>query len=86
MIEAFAFTEVQAQAIVDMRLKALTGLERRKLEQEYAELEQKIVELRAILADRNLLLGVIRKEISEIADRYGDDRRRNTSCRNRRRT
>ena len=56
-------SEVQAQAIVDMRLRALTGLEREKLETEYAELMKKIDELRAILADRKLLLGVIKKEI-----------------------
>ena len=75
LIERFELTEVQAQAIVDMRLRALTGLEREKLELEYKELMEKIAELKAILADRKLLLGVIKKEISVIADKYGDERR-----------
>ena len=75
LIARFGFSDAQAQAIVDMRLKALTGLERHKLEEEYAELEKKIAELRAILADRNLLLAKIRDEIQEIADKYGDDRK-----------
>ena len=75
LIERFALDDVQAQAIIDMRLRALTGLEREKIEQEYAELMQKIAELQAILADEKLLLGVIRKEIMEISDKYGDDRR-----------
>ena len=60
-------TDVQAQAIVDMRLRALTGLEREKIENEYAELQKKISELKAILADENLLLGVIKKELEEIS-------------------
>lgn len=71
----FKLTEVQAQAIVDMRLRALTGLEREKLESEYNELMKKIEELKAILADRTLLLGVIREEIILISDKYGDERR-----------
>ena len=75
LIETFAFTEVQAQAIVDMRLRALTGLERRKVEEEYAELEKKIAYYMEILNDKNKLLGVIRDEITEIADRFGDERR-----------
>ncbi|MGN1084336.1 MAG: DNA gyrase subunit A, partial [Lachnospiraceae bacterium] len=75
LIERFALDDVQAQAIIDMRLRALTGLEREKIEQEHAELMQKIAEFKAILADEKLLLGVIRKEIGEIADKYGDDRR-----------
>ena len=75
LIERFDLTDVQAQAIVDMRLRALTGLEREKLENEHAELQAKITELRAILSDEKLLLGVIRKEIIEIAEKYGDDRR-----------
>ena len=75
LIDAFGLTDVQAQAIVDMRLRALTGLEREKLENEHKELMAKISELRAILADEKLLLGVIKKEILEIADKYGDDRR-----------
>ena len=75
LIERFDLDDVQAQAIIDMRLRALTGLEREKIEQEYAELMQKIAELKAILADEKLLLGVIRKEIIEIASKYGDGRR-----------
>ncbi len=75
LIERFELSEIQAQAIVDMRLRALTGLEREKLEAEHAELQQKIKEYKAILADEKLLLGVIRQEITAIADKYGDDRR-----------
>lgn len=75
LMERFELTDPQAQAIVDMRLRALTGLEREKLENEYKELEAKIVELRGILADENKLLGVIRKEILVISEKYGDDRR-----------
>ncbi len=75
LIERFEFTDVQAQAIVDMRLRALTGLEREKLENEHKELMAKIKELKAILADEKLLLGVIKTEIQAIADKYGDDRR-----------
>ena len=75
LMEHFELTDPQAQAIVDMRLRALTGLEREKLENEYKELEAKIAELRAILADENKLLGVIKKEILVISEKYGDDRR-----------
>ena len=75
LIERFGLSEVQAQAIVDMRLRALTGLEREKLEKEYAELMAQIDRLKAILADRKLLLGVIKEEIIVIRDKYGDDRR-----------
>ena len=75
LMERFALTDVQAQAIVDMRLRALTGLEREKLENEYAELMERITELKEILADKKKLLGVIREEILLIADKYGDDRR-----------
>ena len=75
LIERFALSDAQAQAIVDMRLRALTGLEREKLEAEYAALQKQIEELKAILADEKLLLGVIREEILAIADKYGDDRR-----------
>lgn len=75
LIEAFELTEVQAQAIVDMRLRALTGLEREKLETEYAELMKRISELKAILADRKLLLGVIKEEILIIDGKYSDERR-----------
>ncbi|MDE6314437.1 MAG: DNA gyrase subunit A [Lachnospiraceae bacterium] len=73
--ERFGLTEVQAQAIVDMRLRALTGLEREKLETEYKELMERIAELKAILADEKKLLGVIKEEILLISDKYGDDRR-----------
>ena len=75
LIERFELTDVQAQAIVDMRLRALTGLEREKLEAEYAELMEKIRKFQAILADRNLLLRVIREEILAISEKYGDDRK-----------
>ena len=75
LIVRFSLTEVQAQAIVDMRLRALTGLEREKLENEYNELMAKIAEYKAILADEKLLLGVIKKEIIEISNKYGDERR-----------
>ncbi|MGN8632591.1 DNA gyrase subunit A [Blautia sp. HCP3S3_G3] len=75
LMNRFELTDVQAQAIVDMRLRALTGLEREKLEAEYAELMEKIRKLTAILADRNLLLRVIREEILQIAEKYGDERR-----------
>ena len=75
LIEAFGFSDAQAQAIVDMRLRALTGLERAKLQTEFDELEVKIREYKAILADRNLLLNVIKTEINEISEKYGDDRR-----------
>ena len=75
LIQSFGLTDVQAQAIVDMRLRALTGLEREKLENEYAELEARISELKAILADEKKLLGVIRDEILIVRNKYGDDRR-----------
>lgn len=75
LIAQFDLTDVQAQAIVDMRLRALTGLEREKLEQEHEELLKKIKEYKAILADEKLLLGVIRTEILLISEKYGDDRR-----------
>ena len=72
---SFSLSDAQAQAIVDMRLRALTGLEREKLENEHKELLAKIAELKAILADEKLLLGVIREEIQITALKYGDDRR-----------
>ena len=75
LIEEFALDDVQAQAIVDMRLRALTGLERDKVEKEYAELMARIEYLKEILADEKKLLGVIKEEITLIADKYGDDRR-----------
>ena len=73
--QRFSLSEAQANAIVEMRLRALTGLEREKLESEYAELEKKIAEYKAILADRKVLLSVVKKEIIEIRDKYGDERR-----------
>ena len=75
LTQRFELTDAQAQAIVDMRLRALTGLEREKLEAEYQELRKKICNYEAILADRNLLLGVIREEILEISDQFGDERK-----------
>lgn len=75
LMARFGLSDVQAQAIVDMRLRALTGLEREKLENEYKELQARIAELKAILSDENKLLGVIRKELLVISDKYGDDRR-----------
>ena len=75
LMQRFELSDAQAQAIVDMRLRALTGLEREKLENEHKELEIRIGELKAILADEKLLLGVIRQEMGETAEKYGDDRR-----------
>ena len=75
LMQEFSLTDAQSQAIVDMRLRALTGLERSKIETELAELQKKIEEYRAILADKNKLLTVIKTEISLIADKYGDARR-----------
>ncbi|MDW2800140.1 DNA gyrase subunit A [Clostridium boliviensis] len=75
LMNRFGLSDPQSQAIVDMRLRALTGLEREKLENEYKELEIKIAELKAILADEKKLLGVIKEEISIISAKYGDDRR-----------
>ena len=75
LMERFGLSDVQSQAIVDMRLRALTGLEREKLENEYAELKKKIKELEEILADEKKLLGVIREEILIISDKFGDDRK-----------
>ena len=75
LMDRFGLTDVQSQAIVDMRLRTLTGLEKEKIENEHKELLAKIAELKAILADEKLLLGVIKTEISEIAAKYGDDRR-----------
>ena len=75
LMEKFELSDVQAQAIIDMRLRALTGLEREKIENEYRELMARIEELRAILADEKKLLGVIREEILAISEKYGDDRK-----------
>ena len=75
LMSRFGLSDAQAQAIVDMRLRALTGLEREKLQNEHDELVKKIAELKAILADRKILLGVIKTEMQTTADKYGDDRR-----------
>ncbi len=75
LMKRFELSDAQSQAIVDMRLRALTGLERGKIEAEYKSLLETIDRLKAILADKNLLLGVIRKELLEISDKYGDERR-----------
>ena len=75
LVERFDLTEAQSQAIVDMRLRALTGLEREKLEGEYAELSDKIKEYKSILGDRKKLLEVIKEEITVILNKYGDERR-----------
>lgn len=75
LMERFGLSDAQSQAIIDMRLRALTGLERDKIEKEHQELLAKITELKAILADEKLLLGVIREEILIIAEKYGDDRK-----------
>ncbi len=75
LMERFGLSDPQAQAIVDMKLRSLTGLEREKLENEHRELVARIAELKAILADKNKLLGVIKTELLAISDKYGDDRR-----------
>ena len=75
LMEAFDFSDIQAQSIVDMRLRALTGLERHKVEAEYADLTVKIAYYKELLSDNNKMLGLIRDEITEIAEKYGDDRR-----------
>ena len=75
LMERFGLSDTQAQAIVDMKLRSLTGLEREKLENEHRELVARIAELKAILADKNKLLGVIKTELLAISDKYGDDRR-----------
>ncbi len=75
LMSRFELSEAQAQAIVDMRLRALTGLERSKLENEHEELIKRIAELKAILADEKLLLGVIKTEMLVTSEKYGDDRR-----------
>ncbi|MCI8556497.1 MAG: DNA gyrase subunit A [Lachnospiraceae bacterium] len=75
LMERFGLDDIQAQAIVDMRLRALTGLEREKLEAEYKSLMEQIEYLKSILADEKKLLGVIREEILVISEKYGDERR-----------
>ena len=79
LMERFALTDAQAQAIVDMRLRALTGLEREKIEGEYNELQEKIAYFKAILADEKKLLGVIREEILLVSEKYSDERRTSVS-------
>src|SRR5699024_2593451 len=75
LIERFDLSEKQAQAILDMRLQRLTGLEREKIEEEYKELQEKISELKAILADEEKVLEIIREELEEVKEKYGDERR-----------
>ena len=75
LIERFGFSDIQAQAILDMRLARLQGLEREKIEKEYAELMEKIAYFKAILSDETLLIGVIKEELQEIREKYGDNRR-----------
>ena len=75
LIERFGFSDIQAQAILDMRLARLQGLEREKIEKEYAELMEKIAYYKAILSDETLLMGVIKEELQEIREKYGDNRR-----------
>lgn len=75
LIERFGFSDIQAQAILDMRLARLQGLEREKIEKEYAELMEKIAYFKAILSDETLLMGVIKEELQEIREKYGDNRR-----------
>ncbi len=75
LIAEFALSEVQAQAILDMRLARLTGLQRQEIENEYAELIKKIADYRAILSDRNLVLDIIKEDCRELIDKYGDPRR-----------
>ena len=75
LMERFGLSEVQAQAILDMRLKALQGLDREKLENEYRELEERIAYFKALLADPEKIKGVLREELIAIRDKYGDERR-----------
>lgn len=75
LMERFNFSEIQAQAILDMRLARLQGLEREKLENEYNELMEKIAYYNSLLADEKLLMGVVKDEITEIKEKYGDERR-----------
>src|SRR5690348_16223766 len=75
LMERFELTEIQAQAILDMRLRALTGLERKRIQDEHADLMERIAELRGILADETRLMGVIREELEEVREQFRDDRR-----------
>ena len=80
LMERFGLSDRQAQAILDMRLQRLTGLERDKIEAEYAELQKQIAYFRAVLADEQLVLGIIRDEILEIRDKFADERRTEISA------
>ena len=71
LITTFSLSYDQAQAILDMRLQRLTGLEREKIEAEYAELMKKIAEYKAILADEQLILAIISEELNEIKEKFG---------------
>ena len=75
LMDRFGLSEIQAQAILDMRLARLQGLEREKIENEYAELQKKIAYYKSLLADEKLLMGVIKDELLEIKEKYGDERR-----------
>lgn len=75
LMENFGLSDIQAQAILDMRLARLQGLEREKIENEYNELMKKIAYYKSLLADEVLLMGVIKDELTEIRDKYGDERR-----------
>lgn len=75
LIEKYAFSEIQAKAIMDMKLQRLTGLEREKIEQEFQELEIKIRELKEILADENKIYGIMKDELAELKEKYNDSRR-----------
>ena len=74
LMERFGLSEIQAQTILDMRLKALQGLEREKLEAEYKEIEEKIAYYKAVLADMNMVKSILREELTQIRDKYGDER------------
>ena len=75
LMERFGLSEVQAQAIIDMRLRALTGLERSKIEEEYAQLLERIEYYNRVLASREMRLGIVKDETLEIKEKYGDERR-----------
>ena len=75
LMENFNLSERQAQAILDMRLQRLTGLEREKIEEEYREIQKTIAYLKSILADENMLYSIIKEEMIAIRDKYGDERR-----------
>ncbi len=75
LMQRFGLDDVQAQAILDMRLKALQGLDREKLQNEYKELEERIAYFQRVLGDMDLVKGILKDELTEIRDKYGDDRR-----------